>query len=380
MALAVLLVARTSVSFQFQSVAPLNALLEARFPLSLSGLGLLLGLYMAPGVIIALFLPTFTARFGRTPSICAAFALMACGEFLLWRATGLEQAMVARLIAGTGGCVIYIATINMVADLKTVIPSAARMGLIAAAWPFGNAMALALLGWLSHIAPELSTEVPFALIIVSLAATGVLLILDREQGALNHSPPSIVRWKRILGQIWKFALAFSLYNIAFIILTGFSGRILLDKGIQSSVASSIAGIPMWMFLLSVPFGGVFAGKSHAGDRMLVALGCVGGAIAVLASSIGSYQLPLYAIAGLLGGLPTAPLLQRARTASDEGTEMTYSALFFVFFVVLIVLPPLAGRVADLTGSWTILWIVAALLFIAAALFPAATRQHPGPAI
>ena len=378
-ALAVIIFARVSVSFQFQSVAPLSILLDERFPVGLSGLGLLLGLYMAPGIVIALVLPGLLARFGRAATICTALLLMAAGELLLWTAGSFGTAVVARLIAGTGGCVIYIVTINMVADLDTTVPRPTRMGLIAAAWPLGNALALGGLGWLVHAGGSLAARGPLVLILISLAAIGGLLLRQRGEAIPVGPSPSRARWRGVLGRIWPIALAFAFYNIGFIILTGFAARILTDDGLAPSVSSAIASLPMWMFLISVPLGGFIAGRSVGGDLRIVLLACIVAAIAVLASTTGVLQAPLYVLAGLVGGLPTAPLLDRGREVSDDGTDITYSALFFVFFAALIVLPPLAGWLADFAGtSHVILWIVAALLGIAALLFQFAMRSRASP--
>ena len=52
--LAVLFVARTSMAYQFQSVASVSEQLIQEFGLSYTEIGLLIGLYMLPGIFIAL--------------------------------------------------------------------------------------------------------------------------------------------------------------------------------------------------------------------------------------------------------------------------------------------------------------------------------------
>ncbi len=371
-ALAILVFARVSVSFQFQSVAPLSILLDDRFPIGLSRLGLLLGLYMVPGIAVALVLPALIARILRTATIGAAFLLMAAGETIVWTAAGFETALAGRLVAGAGGCVIYIVTINLVADLDTSVLRHTRMGLIAAAWPLGNALALGALGWMVHAHAGIASHAPLALVIASLGAISLLLVRSRDSSAAAGPTPSFTRWRSVLGRIWPVALAFALYNIAFIILTGFAARILMEDGVDPAVASGIASIPMWMFLVSVPLGGFIAGRSPGGDFRIVMVGCVAAAIAVLASAGGMAQALCYVTAGLIGGLPTAPLLARGRDISGDGTDITYSALFFVFFAALVVLPPLAGWAADAVGTaHVILSIAAALLAMSAILFGSA---------
>jgi hypothetical protein len=56
-------------------------------------------------------------------------------------------------------------------------------------------------------------------------------------------------------------------------------------------------------------------------------------------------------------------------ATGEGTDIAYSGLFFVFFVALLALPPLAGKAADVAGTARpILWVVAGLLVLSVILF------------
>jgi cyanate permease len=51
--LALIVIARVSMGLQFQSIAPVAPLLIADFALSYSQLGLLIGLYLLPGGVIA---------------------------------------------------------------------------------------------------------------------------------------------------------------------------------------------------------------------------------------------------------------------------------------------------------------------------------------
>jgi len=52
--LAVLFLVRLTMAFQFQSVAAVAPLLSGKFGVSLADIGLLIGLYFAPGVVLSL--------------------------------------------------------------------------------------------------------------------------------------------------------------------------------------------------------------------------------------------------------------------------------------------------------------------------------------
>src|SRR5712664_994149 len=62
--LAVLFVVRLTMAFQFQSVAAVAPLLGSEFGVSLADIGILIGLYFAPGVALALPGGAIGQRFG----------------------------------------------------------------------------------------------------------------------------------------------------------------------------------------------------------------------------------------------------------------------------------------------------------------------------
>ena len=62
--LAVLTIARTDMGFQFQSVAAASQHLIGRFDLSFAALGILIGLYLFPGVAVAIPGGLLAQRFG----------------------------------------------------------------------------------------------------------------------------------------------------------------------------------------------------------------------------------------------------------------------------------------------------------------------------
>src|SRR3569832_259231 len=81
--LAVLTFARTAMGFQFQTVAALSVPLLTEFQLSYAGLGTLVGLYLFPGVVVALPGGLIAQGFGDKKVVCAGLAAMALGSALM---------------------------------------------------------------------------------------------------------------------------------------------------------------------------------------------------------------------------------------------------------------------------------------------------------
>src|SRR5476651_443616 len=81
--LAVLFVARTAMALQFQTVASSGPFLIDALGIDFAALGLLIGLYMLPGVAIALPGGVLGQRFGAKAVVLAGLAMMAVGGAIM---------------------------------------------------------------------------------------------------------------------------------------------------------------------------------------------------------------------------------------------------------------------------------------------------------
>ena len=77
--LAVLFLARTAMGFQFQSVATLSPFLVADLSIDYTQLGLLIGLYLLPGIVIAYPGGLLGQRFGDKNVAILGMTLMVIG-------------------------------------------------------------------------------------------------------------------------------------------------------------------------------------------------------------------------------------------------------------------------------------------------------------
>ena len=95
--------ARVSMGFQFQSLASVSPLLSAELGFDKAQIGTLVGLYLMPGVFLALPAGVLAGRFGEKRIVLAGLALMALGGAWLAIAELYWQAAAARVVAGAGG-------------------------------------------------------------------------------------------------------------------------------------------------------------------------------------------------------------------------------------------------------------------------------------
>jgi len=115
-ALLVLTAARTSLGFQFQSVASVSPMLVEELGLTGADLGTLIGLYFLPGLALALPGGALGRRFGDMRVVVAGLVLMALGGLVASLASGLAGLAVGRLLAGTGAVLLNVLMAKMVTD------------------------------------------------------------------------------------------------------------------------------------------------------------------------------------------------------------------------------------------------------------------------
>jgi MFS family permease len=149
--LAVLFFARASMAFQFQGAAALSPFLIDRYGVTLVEIGVLIGLYLAPGVVVALPGGAIAARFGEKRVVGLAMALMVCGAALA--AFGPDWAWVTagRVLAGIGGVVLNVVMTKMLVDWFAGREVATAMALFVNSWPVGIALGLVVLPWLAGV-------------------------------------------------------------------------------------------------------------------------------------------------------------------------------------------------------------------------------------
>jgi len=105
MILAVLFAARAATGFQFQSVGSTATMLMRDLAIDYSGIGMLLGAYLLPGVIVAFPAGVLGQRFrDKTLGLIGLF-LMAASAAVLGAAEGFAVALVARTIGGVGATI-----------------------------------------------------------------------------------------------------------------------------------------------------------------------------------------------------------------------------------------------------------------------------------
>jgi len=255
--LAILVLARTTMGFQFQSLAAIGARLTGEAGLSHAALGLLIGFYLLPGVAFALPAGWLVQRFGDRRLTLVGLALMTGGGVALALAQELPMMMAARLISGAGAVLLNVLLAKMVADWfaeREIVPA---MGLLITSWPLGIALAMITLPSLTMDAPigraALVATMPAALALALVAA-----IYRAPSGRGSRPPaararlhPDEIARTICAGTVWAF------YNAGFICLIAFAADLLIARAAAPAPAVATVSVVGWLIIPSRAMGVYF---------------------------------------------------------------------------------------------------------------------------
>jgi MFS family permease len=266
--LAVLFTVRLTMAFQFQSVAAVAPLLGPKFGVSLADIGLLIGLYFTPGVALSLPGGAIGQRFGDKVTVLAALMLMLVGGLLMAVSDSWGMQIAGRLIAGGGGVLLNVQMSKMVTDQFAGKEIATAMAIFVNSWPAGVALSLLTLPAIG--AAHGVTAVYLA--VAAAVALGILLL------AVTYRPPAQVAAvaatsarldRHAIAAVVVAGLIWGLFNVGFAMIFSFGPTLLVERSWSITQAGSAISIVLWLAVVSVPLGGMLAGRTRRPQTILV---------------------------------------------------------------------------------------------------------------
>ncbi|WP_158287808.1 MFS transporter [Falsiroseomonas bella] len=364
-ALLVLAGARTSMGFQFQSLASVSPWLMDDLGLGYGELGTLIGLYFLPGVLVALPGGALGRRFGDARMVGIGLALMVAGGALAALAPDARVLAIGRLVSGTGGVLLNVLMAKMVTDwFAGERDLTLAMAVFVNSFPIGVGLALLLLAPLAAVAgwaAGLGAAAGAALL-----AWLLLRLAYRRHPNDGVAAPGARPWPslREAGLVSMAGAQWGIFNGAFGVMFGFAPTLLAQRGMSPAAAGLLVGIATWALVASVQAGGMLAQRGLR-PLLLMAVGA-GGWAALLVALVLSDSLagPALLAAGLVMGLPVGVIMSLPAQALRPENRAVGLGLFYVWlYVGHGGLPPLAGWLGDRSGSLALpLLVTAALVF------------------
>jgi len=348
--LALLFLARIGMGFQFQTLASVSDGLIVAFGLDYASIGLLIGLFMAPGLILAL--PA--GYLGRLMSDreMAVLGLMALtiGGVISSVAGGSTSIGLGRVIGGVGFLVINLYFTKMVADWFDGRETATAMSILVMSWPFGIAMGQVGHAWLAE---AYGWRVPFQVASVyCLIAAISVFVFYRAPGNLPTATSGGAA--RLTRQEWLLVFcaagAWGVFNAGYVTYLSFGPKTLEALGQTATAAAGIISVGSWVMIGS----GALCGQivDRYGHRNLVLTVCMAAAvIALWLLSHPGAGLLASLLFGLVGMAPAGVIMALAGLALRPEVRAFGMGVFFtIYYAIMLATPPAAGAILDATGQ------------------------------
>ncbi len=389
--LAILFIARTCMALEFQILGAVMPFARVDLDSDYAAMGQLMGLFMLPGIVLALPAGMLSSRFGLRRLAVFSLLLLAGGSALFSVSHDYGTALAGRLVGGAGNAVLSVLVSAMVAEWFRDRDLSTALSIVFISWQFGLAVALAVFPaiaeaaswrWACHLTTLvcLTVAVLVALTYRSPAGTAIATATARR------SMPSlrlIARRQSILptlaGIIW------TAYNVGQVIFLTYAPALLASSGMSVTEASRTVSLTVWATMATMPLGGLLTDRCGR-PLMPVAVGSLGAAAAGMAFSLGAPPVASCIVAGLFLGLPAGGILALpARHSAPSDTAWSLGWFMTVFYILMTLIQMLAGLIRDRTGSdlVTVEFGCALLALVAVGLIPfelARRALRPSPAM
>ena len=337
---------RVAFGYQFQSLASLAPELLDRFGLGYAALGGLIGLYMAPGVLVALPGGLLGRRYGERLVVGGGLLLMTLGGALCAGAGGPAGIGTGRALAGAGAVMLVVMQGKMIGDRFPGRAFLPVMGLVVGAFPVGVGMVelthrpvVDALGWPGmFVAGAGLSAVALVLFLLSSApaepggGTGWALPSRRECALVA-----------VAGVIW------TAYNAGYYGFLSYMPSVLAARGHAPGVTALVLTVATWSNLPATVLGGALAARF--GNRPVFLAGTLTGIVAVAGPAFLDWPLAWGLLFGTAASLHAGVVIGMGTLSARPENRAVGMGLFYVtYYAGGALLPAMCGRAADLLGD------------------------------
>ncbi len=349
--LLLLFFARVGLGLQFQTLGSVSNNLIDAFGLDYTEIGTLIGLFMLPGLFLAIPAGLSGRYFSDRVLGTAGMISLAVGGLLSGIAPDSSVVGLGRLISGVGFLFSTLYFTKMITDWFAGKEIATAMSVLVMSWPFGIAI-----GQIGHewLAETVDWRCAF-LSASGYCAVGGLAILSlyrppEEAVVTKRDQPPIGLSLEELGLTLIAAAAWGLFNAAYVIYLSFSPLVLEEAGAGAVEAATIISVGSWVMIFSGAACGQLADRS--GRPGIVLTICMIGAMAALALLAGNGNgLVSSLMFGLIGMAPAGVIMALAGEAMRPDRRAIGMGIFFTgYYAIMAAGPPIAGWIYDTSGN------------------------------
>ncbi|MFT6933167.1 MAG: MFS family permease [Paracoccaceae bacterium] len=377
--LIVLFFARMTMGFQFQSLAALSPLVIESYAVSLADIGFMIGLYLAPGVIVAIPGGAIATRFGDKRIIILSMLLMMIGAALVSFGPNWGWFTAGRLLAGAGGVVLNVVMTKMLVDWFAGREISTAIAIFINSWPVGIALALLTL---PSIAAYGGLYLAWITVLLVIGA-GLVLFAVGYRAAPGAAASALTGIKLARLPVYALCLAgaiWALYNAALAMVFSFGPALLSERGWDLTIASSATSVFMIVIAISVPIGGILADRTGRRDTIMMISFVAYTILMPMVLFVPAWATPvIFVVVGLLFGLAAGPIMTLpSLVLRPEARAFGMGVFYTIYYAIMMIAPALAGSMADRSGSIGMAFFLGSVMLIismiALGLFRQATAK------
>lgn len=321
-----------------------------------------------------------TDRWGARRVMLTCFAILIVGGAAFAASASYAASLVARMLVGLGAAAVWVPGMRLMAEWFPAAERGRATGMMSAGGGIGGTVGLILVPWLATF---WGWRLAYGVLVVPAVLTFVLIALFLRGG--EAIAPAAVRpgaLRRVLASraLWPFNLSviFS-YGAYFSFLTFLPAYLVESLGFAATQAGLVTGLITAGTIVSWPGAGALSDRlgrrkalflASQGVSVLVPL-----AFAFVAPRVGTpATMAIALVSGLLVGGLILPFVMIVELFPREDAATASGVANSACFVGGIVLPIVFGRIVDVTGSFTIAFVVAAALQAIAFVFALGVKE------
>jgi MFS family permease len=364
MMLAAIVLARVGFGFQFQQVATLGPVLMARFHLDYATLGSLIGVYMLPGVFVALPAGMLGRRLGDGPVLGAGLVLMALGGFISAGVAGLAGMTAGRLVAGLGAVAMSVLQSKLIADWFRAKRFMLAISISTGSYPVGVGLSQIIV---PRLAGRFGLGAPF-LVGAAWMVVSAALFVGSYRSAVASSRDVVFPSARECMLLLIGGLIWTSYTGAYAGYLAYLPSLMRERGWGLALTALTATIATWGNAAATLAGGGLAARWGMWPVFLA------GSFFLVAGTAGAGGLDWPVLCALLIGLPgsiqSGVIMAVGTLSARAETRAAGMGLFYVvYYVGGAVIPAVCGWAADAYGSAAgAMYAAAAVALLAVPLF------------
>ncbi len=361
--LLVLFLIRTAMGYQFQVVGSLGEPMVVAYGIDYAQLGTLVGLYLTPGIVMALPSGYLGRWLGDRHALLTALAMMIAGGVVAAYADNFAEAAMARGLAGAGAVILNVLLAKMVTDWFAGRELAFGMAILVNSWPFGIGLALVLQPALAETSGIAGAMVSTSLILGLALVLAIACVREAPlDTALSNGPgPARLANREIVGSVVAGAI-WGCFNAAILIVMSFAPAMLLAQGQVAATAGRLVSIATWLGIVGVILGGWLASKAFH-SRLVLLAGFATGAVAIMLMPNAEFRLAGFVLFGLIGFMPAGSIMALpASVLRPECRSLGMGIYYTVFYAAVSSFPTLAGLARDVSSDPAApMWLAAGLM-------------------